>query len=50
MAAVLFVVILLLAAAMLKLNEKQQKIDEVAEAYVNTNDSIVYALERHFGE
>lgn len=50
MAAVLFVVILLLAAAMLKLNEKQQKIDEVAEAYVNTNDSIVYALERHFGD
>ena len=50
MAAVLFVVILLLAAAMLKLNEKQQKIDDVAEAYVNTNDSIVVALEQHFGD
>lgn len=50
MAAVLFVVILLLAAAMLQLNKKQQRIDEIAEAYVNTNDSILVALERHFGD
>jgi len=50
MAAVLFVVILLLAAAMLQLKETQQKIDQVAEAYVNTNDSILIALETHFGD
>lgn len=50
MAAVLFVVILLLAAAMLKLNKKQQRIDEIAEAYIDTNDSILVALERHFGD
>lgn len=50
MAALLFVVILLLGNAMLQLNKKQQKIDAVAMAYIKTNDSILIALERHFGD
>lgn len=50
MASVLFVFVLLLSAAMLKINEQKQKIEQVAENYSNAKEDILRDLERHFGD
>lgn len=50
MAAILFVFVLLLSAAMLKISEQSEKIENIATQYDNSKEEIYKDLEKHFGD
>lgn len=50
MASVLFVFVLLLSAAILKISDQKRQIEYVAANYSNTKEEIRFELEKHFGD